>query len=89
VIRHTIAVHALGSAPSPLSSNHARGVEMESNERLTVTVPEAATILGISRSFAYELIGRGELPVVRFGRRVVVPRRALETLLDVVRPTSA
>jgi excisionase family DNA binding protein len=65
-----------------------RGIEMESNQRLTVTVPEAAEILGISRSFAYELIGRGELPVVRFGRRAVVPRRALEALLDVVRATS-
>ncbi len=79
---------SLLNAPSPQLEAR-MGVEMESNERLTVTVPEAAAILGISRSFAYELIGRGELPVVRFGRRVVVPRRALETLLDVVRPTSA
>ncbi|MGH2651001.1 MAG: hypothetical protein ACRDHK_07300 [Actinomycetota bacterium] len=32
---------------------------------------------------AYELIGRGELPSLRLGRRVVVPRKALEELLDV------
>ena len=45
-------------------------------------------LLGISRAFAYELVGRGEIPVVRFGRRVVVPRKALETLLEVDKPTS-
>ena len=51
-------------------------------QRLTMTVSEAAEFLGISRAFAYELVGRGEIPAVRFGRRVVVPRRALETLLE-------
>ena len=50
-------------------------------ERLVVTVPEAATLLGISRALAYELAARGELPVIRLGRRLVVPRRAL---LDLV-----
>jgi excisionase family DNA binding protein len=53
-----------------------------------MTVSEAAEVLGILRAFAYELVGRGEIPVVRFGRRVVVPRKALETLLEVGRPTS-
>ena len=57
-------------------------------ERLTMTVSEAAEFLGISRAFAYELVARGEIPAVRFGRRVVVPRRALETLLEVGRPPS-
>ena len=57
-------------------------------QRLTMTVSEAAEYLGISRAFAYELVGRGEIPAVRFGRRVVVPRRALETLLEVGRPPS-
>jgi excisionase family DNA binding protein len=57
-------------------------------ERLTMTVSEAAEVLGISRAFAYELVGRGEIPVVRFGRRVVVPRKALEILLEVAKPTS-
>jgi excisionase family DNA binding protein len=50
-------------------------------ERQTLTVEEAAQILGISRSSAYEAVRRGELPVVRIGRRYVVPRVALERLL--------
>ncbi|MGH9030531.1 MAG: helix-turn-helix domain-containing protein [Acidimicrobiia bacterium] len=53
-----------------------------SNERLTLTVEETAELLGISRAFAYTLVKNEELPFVRLGRRVVVPRRALERLLD-------
>ena len=49
---------------------------------LTLSVTEAAKQLGISRAFAYELVARGELPCLRFGRRVVVPRRALERLVE-------
>ena len=51
--------------------------------RLTLTVEEAAALLGISRALAYELVGRGELPSLRLGRRLVVPRKALNELLDV------
>jgi excisionase family DNA binding protein len=49
---------------------------------LTLSVTEAAKVLGISRAFAYELVARGELPSRRFGRRVVVPRKALERLIE-------
>jgi excisionase family DNA binding protein len=51
---------------------------------LTLSVTETANRLGISRAFAYELVARGELPCLRFGRRVVVPRRALERLVEEV-----
>jgi excisionase family DNA binding protein len=50
----------------------------------TVTVPEAARLLGISRGGAYALARRGELPgVIKLGAgRYVVSRRVLERLLD-------
>jgi excisionase family DNA binding protein len=48
---------------------------------LVVSVPEAARLLGISRTHAYELVTRGELAHVRLGRRIVVPKHAIETLL--------
>lgn len=35
---------------------------MESNEKLTLTIPEAARRLGISRNLAYDIARRGELP---------------------------
>jgi excisionase family DNA binding protein len=49
--------------------------------RLVWTVEEAARLLGISRAHAYELVAREELPHVRLGRRVVVPKHALAELL--------
>jgi excisionase family DNA binding protein len=55
--------------------------------RLALSVPDAATLLGISRAHAYELVARGELPHLRLGRRIVIPRVALEALLAV--PTRA
>ena len=58
-------------------------------ERLTLTVDEAAQALGISRALAYELIARYELPSLRLGRRIVVPRRALEVLLAQATPETA
>jgi len=50
-------------------------------DRLVLTVDEAAYLLNISRSLAYELIARGELPALRLGRRIVIPRVMLEELL--------
>jgi excisionase family DNA binding protein len=45
-----------------------------------LTIPEVAAVLRISRSSAYEAAQRGELPTVRFGRRLRVPRYALAKL---------
>lgn len=50
--------------------------------KLTYTVTEAAELLGISRSSAYECVRRGEIPSLTLGRRVIIPRRTLEALLD-------
>lgn len=51
-------------------------------ERLTLTVEEAADVLGISRSLAYELVRRGAIPSLHLGRRIVVPIRGLEALVE-------
>jgi excisionase family DNA binding protein len=51
------------------------------SDRLVFSVAEAGELLGLSRAFAYELVARGELPVIRFGRRIVVPKAALLELL--------
>lgn len=58
-------------------------------ERLTLTVDEAAAVLGISRALAYELIARHEIPSLRLGRRIVVPRKALDDLLASVTEETA
>jgi excisionase family DNA binding protein len=50
-------------------------------DRLVFSVEEAAYLLNISRALAYELVARGEIPSIRLGRRIVIPRRQLEVLL--------
>jgi excisionase family DNA binding protein len=51
-------------------------------QRLTLTVEEAAETLGISRAFAYEAVASGDIPCIRIGRRILVPKAALEKMLD-------
>ena len=55
---------------------------MNQVEPKTLTVPEAAKLLGISRGSAYEAAKTGELPVVRIGKRLLVPIKALERMLE-------
>lgn len=50
-------------------------------EKLTITVEQAGELLGISRALAYEMARTGKLPVLRFGRRLVVPKKAIENML--------
>jgi excisionase family DNA binding protein len=52
------------------------------SDRLTLSVPEAALRLGISRTLAYELVSRGGLPSVRLGRRIVIPIAALSQMIS-------
>jgi excisionase family DNA binding protein len=67
----------LGTVESPQRTRASH-----SDDRLTWTVAEAARLLGVSRTCAYEAAHRGELPVRTIGRRMVVPRSALLRLLD-------
>ncbi len=58
-----------------------RGKVLGEADRLTLSVEEAAHLLSISRGLAYELARSGQLPVVRLGRRLLVPKVALERML--------
>lgn len=49
--------------------------------RATVSVDEAARILGIGRSSAFGAVRRGDIPVLWIGRRVLVPLAVLERML--------
>lgn len=51
--------------------------------RLTYTVPEVAELLGISRSSAYECVRRGQIPALALGRRVVIAKATIDTMLNV------
>lgn len=47
-----------------------------------LSVPDVATMLAVSDDLVYDLIERGEIPSTRLGRRKVVPRRAIELVLE-------
>lgn len=73
------------AAPAPAASARApasSGALAPMEERLTLTVEEAATLLGISRAFAYDAVTRGEIPSIRIGRRILVPKAALQRFLQ-------
>jgi len=55
-------------------------------ERMTLKVSEAAKALGISEKSCYRAIKEGKVPSLQLGRRVLVPRYALEKLLGKPEP---
>lgn len=55
-------------------------------KRLTITVEEAGRILGISRGLAYQMAREKRIPTIRFGKRIVVPKWAIDHLLQEPQP---
>jgi excisionase family DNA binding protein len=56
---------------------------------LTYTVEEAAKLLRIGRNQGYEAAKSGELPTIKIGKRILVPRAALERMLKIGGPKIA
>ena len=54
---------------------------MEYTDRLAFSVGEARKLLGLSRGLMYEAIRTGQIPSISIGRRILIPRAALEKLL--------
>jgi excisionase family DNA binding protein len=61
--------------------------EDKDKDELTISVPEAGRRLGLGKNAAYEAARRGELPVLRFGRKLRVPRIAYERMLSEAKVT--
>ncbi len=52
------------------------------DDRAVMSVwPEAGRKLGLSRNSSYEAAARGDIPTIRIGRRLLVPKVAFERLL--------
>ena len=56
------------------------------NQRLTLNVEETAKLLGIGRNLCYDRVKSGEIPAIKIGKRLLVPRAALEKLLADPKP---
>jgi len=70
-----MSVHSCGAGEG-------RRVSSETVERRTYTIEEAGRLLGLSRNSAYARATDGSLPTIRFGRRLLVPKAALDRLLS-------
>ena len=57
---------------------------MQNNEVLTVE--EAAALLRLSKSGAYQAIHEGQIDVVKIGRRILIPRAVIERMLASAAP---
>jgi excisionase family DNA binding protein len=62
-----------------MSRNHTPPLEADS---LVLTVEEAAKLLRIGRSRAYEAVKTGAIPTIRIGRRILVPRARMLAMLE-------
>jgi excisionase family DNA binding protein len=58
--------------------------ERQADQRLVYDVPEAGAKLGLSRNASYEAAARGEIPTIRIGRLLKVPKVAFDRMLDQV-----
>jgi excisionase family DNA binding protein len=60
-----------------------KALAMFTDCRLTITVPEAAMRLGIGRNQGYAAAACGDIPIIRIGKRMLVPIAAFEAMLAV------
>jgi len=51
------------------------------DKKLCLNVKEAAMMLGLSRNSAYQGVLTGEIPHIKVGKRILIPRLALEKML--------
>ncbi|CAN7732548.1 helix-turn-helix domain-containing protein [Mesorhizobium sp. LjNodule214] len=54
----------------------------EQTDSVVMTVPEAGAKLGLGRNASYEAAARGEIPTIRFGKLLKVPKAAFERMLN-------
>ena len=52
------------------------------DDRLVLTIEEAGKLLGLGRSGTYEAARRGDIPTLKIGSRILVPKAALLKLLE-------
>jgi len=54
----------------------------DASDRKTYKIEEAGRLLGIGRNQAYEAARRGDIPTIKIGKRLLVPKAALDRMLS-------
>ncbi len=61
-------------------SNHAK---LDETQRQTLNLwPDTGRVLGLSRGATFQAAKRGEIPTIRIGRRLLVPKAVLAKMLE-------
>lgn len=51
-------------------------------DKLVYSIEEVAGLLGISRSYAYELVRNGTIPALELGRKRVIPKEQFHSWIN-------
>lgn len=57
-------------------------MKKEKADRRTYNIEEAGRMLGLAKNAAYNAAHRGEIPVIKIGGRMLVPKAAFDRLLE-------
>ena len=57
------------------------GEKLDKERALTISVERAGELLGLSRNSVYAAVRNGQLPVLKIGKRLLVPKIQLDRLL--------
>ena len=71
--------------PAPIGHNNPPDETPDARAHVsaaTYTVEEAGKLLGIGRNQTYEAVHRGDLPYIRIGKRLLIPKAVLDRLLN-------
>jgi excisionase family DNA binding protein len=69
------------SGKSPPKSGRNSVKPPKGEHALTYSVPRAGKLLGLGRNASYDAVKEGQIPVIRIGGRLLVPKAALQKLL--------
>jgi excisionase family DNA binding protein len=87
VTRHTTVNHRahrlqeVANAPYEQQATSHTAQAAQGDQRLTLTIPETCEALGIGETMLRQIIRAGRLPILKIGRRVLIPRQAVEQLV--------
>lgn len=78
-----MAAPAVSAHPSPTRKRSPTMIrpELPADNKLTLSVDETARLLGVSPGLVYELVRRNQLTALRLGRRILIPRHAVQALV--------
>jgi len=73
----------IGGSLTSIISSKANTTDQQ-GKSLVFSVAETAQLLGISKPNAYTLVHTGQIPCIKYGRRMLIPRVALMKMLEEV-----